>query len=122
VNSRFGRPDPTWGETHRLRKGSVDLPLSGGSGLMGSFRVLDFHKADDGKLVASGGDSWVFAVEFSQPPKAYTVVAYSQSDVAGSPHYSDQAALFAGNKMKRAAFTESEIQAQLLKTYHPGEE
>ena len=26
--------------------------------------------------------SWVFAVEFSQPPKAYTVVAYSQSDVA----------------------------------------
>ena len=122
VNSRFGRPDATWGETHRLRKGSVDLPLSGGSGLMGSFRVLDFHQADDGKLVASGGDSWVFAVEFSQPPKAYTVVAYSQSDVAGSPHYSDQAALFSANKMKRAAFTESEIQAQLLKTYHPGEE
>ena len=27
----------------------------------------------DGKLVANSGDSFVFAVEFSQPPKAYTV-------------------------------------------------
>jgi acyl-homoserine-lactone acylase len=89
---------------------------------MGSFRVLDFRQADDGKLVASGGDSWVFAVEFSHPPKAYTVVAYSQSDVEGSPDFNDQAALFSANKMKRAAFTESEIQAQLLKTYRPGEE
>ena len=62
------------------------------------------------------------AVEFSDPPKAYSVTAYSQSDVEGSPHQSDQAALFAAGKMKRAAFTEAEIQEQLLETYRPGEE
>jgi acyl-homoserine-lactone acylase len=107
---------------HRIRKGKVDLPLSGGSGLMGCFRVLDFRRDKDHKLVANGGDGWVFAVEFSQPPKAYTVVAYSQSDIEGSPHLSDQAALFSANKMKRAAFTEPEIRSQLIEKYHPGEE
>jgi acyl-homoserine-lactone acylase len=122
VNSRYGQPDVAWGEAHRIRKGSVDLPVSGGSGLMGCFRVLDFRKDNDGKLAANSGDSWVFAVEFSQPPKAYTVVAYSESDVEGSPHFSDQAALFSANQMKRAAFTDAEIQGQLVRTYRPGEE
>jgi len=122
VNSLYGRSDVAWGEVHRVRKGSVDLPVTGGSGTMGCFRVLEFRKDHDGKLAANSGDGWVFAVEFSEPPKAYTVVAYSASDGDGSPHFSDQAALFSANKMKRAAFTEAEIQAQLLKTYHPGEE
>ena len=118
VNSRYGRPDVSWGEVHRIRKGKVDLEVSGGSGIAGAFRVLEFRKEKDGKLAANGGDGWVFAVEFSDPPKAYTVVAYSQSDVEGSPHFSDQAELFSANKMKRAAFTDAEIQAQLIKTYH----
>ncbi len=96
--------------------------MSGGPGTAGCFRVLEFRKDSDGKLVANSGDSFVFAVEFSQPPKAYTVVAYSQSDVEGSPHFADQAPLFSAGKMKRAAFTDEEIQAQLLKQYHPGEE
>lgn len=122
VNATFGRPDVAWGEAHRIRKGSVDLPVSGGPGTMGCFRVLDFRKDTDGKLVANTGDSFVFAVEFSQPPKAYTVLAYSESDVPSSPHYSDQAALFAAGKLKRAAFTDAEIQAQLESSYRPGEE
>jgi acyl-homoserine-lactone acylase len=122
IKGLYGRTDVAWGEVHRVRKGDVDLPVSGGPGTVGCFRVLDFRKARDGKLVANTGDSWVFAVEFSQPPKAYTVVAYSQSDIEGSPHLSDQTALFCANKMKRAAFTEAEIQDQLLKSYRPGEE
>ncbi len=51
-----------------------------------------------------------------------TNVAYSQSDVPGSAHFSDQAPLFSANRLKPAAFTEAEIKAQLLKTYRPGEE
>ncbi len=122
VKKLYGRPDVSWGETHRIRKGDVDLPVSGGSGLMGCFRVLAFRKDADGRQVARGGDSWVFTVEFSQPPKAYTIVAYSQSGIEGSPHYNDQAPLFSANKMKQAAFTDAEIEEQLLKKYRPGEE
>ncbi len=118
----YGRPDVPWGEVHRIRKGQVDLPVSGGAGTMGCFRVLEFRAESDGKLAASSGDSWEFAVEFSQPPKAYTLVAYSQSDVPNGPNYSDQAALFSAGKLKRAAFTPEEVKAQLVKSYHPGEE
>jgi acyl-homoserine-lactone acylase len=89
---------------------------------MGCFRVLEFRTDKDHKLVANSGDSFVFAVEFSQPPRAFTIVAYSQSDVPNTPHFSDQAPLFSANRLKPAAFTEDEIQAQLLKTYRPGEE
>jgi acyl-homoserine-lactone acylase len=122
VRRVHGRLDVPWGEAHRIRKGTVDLPVFGGPGTSGCFRVLDFRRDADGKLVANTGDSFVFAVEFSQPPKAYSVLAYSQSDVPSSPHFADQAPLFAAGKMKRVAFTEEEIKAHTKKSYRPGEE
>jgi acyl-homoserine-lactone acylase len=121
VNRLYGSADVTWGTVHRIRKGTVDLPVSGGSGLMGCFRVLEFREDEDKKLAANSGDSWVFAVEFSQPVKAYTVVAYSESDTLTSPNFSDQAALFSANKMKKAAFMEDEIKRQLIREYSPAD-
>ena len=96
--------------------------MSGGSGRMGCFRVAGFRRDSDGKLVVSGGDSWVFAVEFSDPPQAYTVVGYSQSEIEGTPHFADQAPLYSANKFKRAAYTEEDIERDLLKKYRPGQE
>ncbi len=118
----YGSWDVKWGDAHRVRRGSVDVPVSGGSGFMGCFRVLDFKKADDGKQVVSGGDSWIFTVEFDDPPKAYSVVGYSQSEVETSPYFNDQTPLYANNQMKKVAFTEGEIKEQLVKSYHPGSE
>jgi len=122
VNQRFGDTNVAWGDVHRIRKPGTDLPVAGGPGTMGCFRVLDFRQDADGKLAANTGDSFVFAVEFSEPPRAFTVLAYSQSNVPGTPHFADQAPLFSANRMKPAAFTESEIAAQLIKTYRPGKE
>ncbi|REK18838.1 MAG: acylase [Planctomycetota bacterium] len=121
VNATYGRPDVSWGEAHRIRYGDVDLPVSGGSGLMGCFRVIGFAEDPDGKLRANTGDSWVFAVEFGQPVKAYTIISYSQSELPDSPHFNDQAPLFSANRMKRAAFTDAEIEAQLIRSYRPGQ-
>ncbi|MFP6597312.1 MAG: penicillin acylase family protein, partial [Candidatus Hydrogenedentota bacterium] len=121
TTKQYGDWGVTWGEAHRLRTGDLDLPVSGGSGRLGIFRVLAFRKADDGKQVARGGDGFVMAVEFADTPKAYSIVAYSQSEVEDSPHFNDQAELFANNQMKQVAFTESEIRASLLSSYHPGE-
>jgi len=112
-----------WGDVHRIQFGSkVDLPIGGGGGDMGSFRIIGYKDGKDNKRVARGGDSWVFAVEFGKVPEAYSVVAVSQSGREESPHFADQAALFADNKMKKAAFLEKDIQKHLLKSYHPGEE
>ncbi len=97
------------------------MPVGGGGGPLGCFRVLKFSEADDGKLVANSGDSFIFAVEFGHMPRAYSVLAYSESGREDSKHYNDQTRLYANNKMKRVAFTEDEIENALLRSYRPGE-
>jgi acyl-homoserine-lactone acylase len=98
------------------------LPIGGAGNDMGSFRVLGYRVDADGKRRARTGDSWVFAVDFGDTPTAYSVVAYSQSGRENSPHFADQAALFANDEMKKVSFTEAEIASSLISQYHPGEE
>jgi len=120
VAERWGDPAVAWGEVHRVRRGEVDVPVGGGSGTLGCFRVLSYTRDEDGRLTASSGDGWVLAVEFSDPPRAYSVLAYGQSARPESPHHSDQAAMFARNEMKPVRFTEEEIEAHVIRRYHPG--
>lgn len=121
VVKRWGAVDVPWGEVHRLRRGNLDVPVGGGDRKPGAFRVLKFAKQDDGKRAVNSGDSYIFVVEFGDTPRAYSVLGYSQSGREDSPHYTDQSALFAANKMKPVAFTEDEIKKQLLREYRPGE-
>lgn len=121
LTKTYGTWDLKWGDVHRVVRGDVDLPASGGGGDLGCFRVLRFKEEADGRRVVNSGDSWIFTVEFGDEPKAYTVVGYSQSGHPDSPHYNDQTVLYAKNRMKRAAFTEREIEKQSLVKYRPGE-
>lgn len=123
VLEKWGALDLRWGDVHRIRFGdTVDLPIGGAGNDMGSFRVLGYRVDADGKRRARTGDSWVFAVDFGDTPTAYSVVAYSQSGRENSPHFADQAALFANDEMKKVSFTEAEIASSLISQYHPGEE
>jgi acyl-homoserine-lactone acylase len=123
VIRRFGKLDVAWGDVHRVRRGDVDVPVGGCSGALGCFRVLSFRPdSATGKRAAASGDGWVLAVEFGDIPRAYSVLAYGQSPNPASPHYADQAAMFARNEMKKVAFTESDIDAQTVRRYRPGAE
>jgi acyl-homoserine-lactone acylase len=117
----FGSLDVAWGEVHRLRLGELDLPVGGCSGFFGCFRVLWFDDQDDGKQAIAGGDGWVIAVEFGRNgPRAYSVLAYGESNRPDSPHHTDQAEMFARGEFKRVAFTEEDIAADLQQRYRPG--
>jgi acyl-homoserine-lactone acylase len=118
---RYGRWDVTWGEVHRVRRGPVDVPVGGCGGALGCFRVLNFARDPDGKLSANGGDGWVLAVEFTDVPKAYSVLAYGESSDSTSRWHADQAELFARGELKRVAFTEKDIDAQAVVRYRPGQ-
>jgi acyl-homoserine-lactone acylase len=120
VRRRYGALDVAWGDVHRVRHGAVDAPVGGCAGALGCFRVLQFREAEDGKRVVTGGDGWVLAVEFGDPPRAYSVLAYGQSPDPASPHHDDQAALFAANRMKPVAWTEREIERRTVRRYRPG--
>jgi acyl-homoserine-lactone acylase len=120
--ARFGSWNVAWGDAHRVRRGDVDEPASGCAGALGCFRVLNFSAADDGHRVASGGDGWVLAVEFTTPPRAYSILAYGQSLKTDSPHHDDQAALFARGKMKPVAYTRAHVERDVVRRYRPGAE
>jgi len=119
---RHGRMDVPWGDVHRVRVGGFDEPVGGCSGAMGCFRVLNFRTEPDGKRTVTGGDGWVIGVEFTDTPRAFSVLAYGQSNLPGHPHNGDQGQLFARGEYKRVAFTEADIAAQTVRRYRPGME
>jgi acyl-homoserine-lactone acylase len=124
LKAKYGKLDVAWGDVHRLRRGKLDVPIGGyadqGRGVdFGPFRVIGYADARDGKRVGVGGDSYVFAVEFTTPPTAYSICAYSQSSDPQSPHHADQSALFAREEWKRAWFTEVDIAKNLERSYRP---
>jgi acyl-homoserine-lactone acylase len=119
LQQKYNKLDVVWGDIHRLRRGNLDVPIGGLTDEYGAFRIVGYSAARDGKYVAMGGDSYVLAVEFTSPPTAYSIVAYSQTDDPKSPHHNDQSALFAQEKWKRAWFTEEDIKKNTERTYRP---
>jgi acyl-homoserine-lactone acylase len=103
-----------------VRRGAVDVPVGGCSGALGCFRVLTYARAQDEKLVANFGDGWVLAVEFTETPRAYSVLAYGQSPNPTSPWHADQAEMFARGEMKKVAFSFKDVDAQAIRRYRPG--
>ncbi|MGI8618739.1 MAG: penicillin acylase family protein [Gemmatimonadaceae bacterium] len=121
TSRRHGRYDVSWGEVHRVRRGAVDEPVGGCNGTLGCFRVLNFRADPDGRRSVVGGDGWVLAVEFTDVPRAYSILAYGQSPNHESPFHSDQAAMFARGEMKKVALTGRDVDAQAIRRYRPGQ-
>jgi acyl-homoserine-lactone acylase len=113
VRARYGRLDVSWGDVHRLVRDGVDLPANGGPGLTGIFRVVDYDSISPTRSVASGGDSYVAAVEFSNPVRARGLLSYGNWSKAGSPHRTDQLQLFARKELREIWRTRSEVEAHL---------
>ena len=117
---RFGTWDVAWGKVHRVRRGGIDLPVGGCPGALGCFRVLNFTEDTDGTRRVSGGDGWTIAVEFTDPPRAYSILGYGQSGKADSPHHADQVGLFARGEMKPVFYTQEDVLGRIIRRYRPG--
>ncbi len=110
----YGKLDVTWGEVARLRYGKVDLPASGGPGLFGIFRVMDLvPSATDARFQSFAGDTYIAAIEFSNPIRAKVLNTYGNATQPGNPHIGDQLALYARNEMRPLWRTRKEIEAHL---------
>jgi len=117
VKKEFGSVAVSWGNIHRLQRGNLDIPIGGDNGLI---RTIVYCKENQ-RLLACGGDSFVLAVEFTDPPTAYSIMAYSESSNPHSAHYNDQTALFAREDYKPVWFSEQDIAKHTERAYHPGE-
>ncbi|MFN0181678.1 MAG: penicillin acylase family protein [Gemmatimonadales bacterium] len=67
-----------------------------------------------------GGGSYLSVVEFGPRVRARAVHALGASGHPSSPHYFDQARLFASGSMRPAWFTLEEIKANSTRSYRPG--
>ncbi len=122
LNARGVPLDAPWGDVHRVIRGDVDAPVSGCEGTMGCFRTLSFEETADGRRAANRGDAWMFAVEFAQVPRAYTVLAYGQSPDEASPYFDDQAGLFARGELKPVRWSRADVEQHAVRRYRPGQE
>ncbi|MBW4646702.1 MAG: acylase [Goleter apudmare HA4340-LM2] len=113
VEKAYGKLDVAWGEVFRLQSGDVDLPANGGDSGLGIFRVLDFAPIADGRFQSVGGDSYVAAVEFSQPVKAMALTSYGNATQPHSSHVGDQLHLLTRKQLRQVWRSRQDILSHL---------
>ena len=113
VQKVYGKLDVAWGEVFRLKHRNVNLPGNGGDGDLGIFRVVNFAPEENGRFQPVAGDSYVAAIEFSQPVQAMALMSYGNSSQPGSRHSVDQLELFAQKQLRPVWRIRKDIEANL---------
>ncbi len=73
------------------------------------------------KKYGTGGQSWIGSVEFGDRVKAKALTAGGLSNVPGSAHFDDQAEMYAKGIFRDVYFYREDVEANMERTYHPGE-
>lgn len=112
-----GRADPPWQAVNRLIRGDTDLGLGGGPDLIHAvYGALE----EDGRFRGFVGDSYIMLVEWDANGRLTSHSLHqfgSATSRTASPHYADQAPLFAGRQLKPVWFDEADIRANLEREY-----
>jgi penicillin amidase/acyl-homoserine-lactone acylase len=120
--AHFGRVDVKWGDVNRLMRGTVDLPIGGGSDIL---HATYGEMQEDGRLKITDGDSYVLMVIWDKDGKVHSMSVHQFGAATireDSPHYADQAILMANRQLKPVWFEEADIRTHLENEYIPGEE
>ena len=117
VEQDYNAIDVPWGEVFRLNNGNIDLPANGGPGSLGIFRVVNFKQMEDSQYFqASHGDSFVAAIEFSQPVKAMALTTYGNSTQPNSNHSDEQLKLFSQKQLRPVWHLRQDVEAHLVES------
>lgn len=100
----FGRIDPEWREVNRLKRGKTDLPVRGGPDQLRA--IYAAGSPADGSLTAVAGDTYILYADWDETGTVdiQSIHQFGSATLdETSPHYDDQAPLFADETFKRPA-------------------
>lgn len=121
LTAGHGRIDPEWGAVNRLIRGDLSLPVDGGPDtLRAIYSVADLSKGP-GEAVA--GDTYIMLVEWLPDgnQRLRTVHQFGAATLQqSSPHFADQAPLFAQEEFKEPAMALSALLTEATRDYRPG--
>ena len=121
LEAGFGRIDPEWGEVNRLKRGGVDLPLNGAPDVLRA--IYGDGDPSKGPLKAVGGDTHILYADWSTTGElsVQTIHQFGSATLdASSPHYADQAPIFAEERFRSPPMTLEAVLAEATADYRPG--
>ncbi|MDN2697755.1 penicillin acylase family protein [Janthinobacterium sp. SUN073] len=128
----FGHWQTPWGEINRYQRLTGDivqpfddaqpsLPVPYASGNWGALAAYgQSGKSTTKRIYGERGNSFVAAVEFGPRIRAKSILAGGQSGDPQSPHFRDQAAMYARGEFKEVLFYPEQVEQHLERRYHPG--
>lgn len=122
LKTRYGRIDPEWGEVSRVKRGEGSWPTNGGPDTLRAVYAGGDLKVDP-FLSGRAGDTYILIADWA-PDGTFTIDTIHQFGSAtldaSSPHYGDQAPLFARQEFKQPPMTLEKVLAESSKDYRPG--
>jgi acyl-homoserine-lactone acylase len=106
----------------RLRRGEIDMPLQGGPDTLRA--VYGAGAPTDGAMTATGGDTYILVADWppdSGAPAIRTIHQFGSATLdESSPHFADQAPLFAEERWKTPPLSLDALLAEATADYAPG--
>ena len=118
----FGRLDPEWGEVNRIIRGDVNLPLDGAPDVLRAIYADRDGVAKEGVMNAFAGDTHIIIADWAEDGSVTIDSIHNYGSATldeSSPHYSDQAELFAAGGYKRIAMTLEDVLKEATADYRP---
>lgn len=132
LRSDFGDWQIPWGEINRFQRlsGAIgagfddskpSFPVAFASGNWGSLASFGMTAPQVTKRIyGDRGNSFVAVVSFGPKVVAKSILAGGQSADTASPHFSDQAEMYAKGQFKDVLFYPKDIMQHMERRYHPG--
>jgi penicillin amidase/acyl-homoserine-lactone acylase len=120
LHAAYGRIDVPWREVSRHRRGSFDRPVAGGPDVLRAAHYGDID--EQGKATDERGDSYIMFVEWARDGTVTSSSVHpygAATSREGSPHYVDQAELFATERLRKVWLEEAELMQNLERSYRP---
>jgi acyl-homoserine-lactone acylase len=127
----FGQWRTPWGDINRYQRLTDDivqpfddakpsLPVGFASSAWGALASFDgASPRKTKKIYGSVGNSFVAAVEFGPTVHAKALLSGGESGDPQSPHFTDQASMFAQGRFRDVLFSREEVMAHAERSYHP---